>query len=373
MEIEIGDQISALNEEEGKYMEGRVYKIKQNEAGETEYFISFLNINKRFDNWLTKDQLDLRTLIKKSELKAKKSHGPNDITAEQEESLKFLGLSRNIEFLRFGDYLMKAWYFSPFPEPYFNLETIYCCEFCMHFFATEDEYNDHCMKCTCTHPPGDEIYRKGHMSAYEVDGAFATRWCTNLCLITKLFLFHKTEYYNPTLFHFYVVCFHDSHGAHPCGFFSKEKDFNCPNNLACILAFPCYQGTGVGRFLIQLSYELSKIEHKPGGPETPLSDLGMLAYESYWKSSIMKVIIENEGRKLSITDMVELTGMTESDIKHGIASGGLLARNERGEYCFAATKKQVAEYKAKENKRKLHLDPRRIRWTPYPRAKKEGL
>lgn len=33
-------------------------------------------------------------------------------------------------------------------------------------------------------------------------------------------------------------------------------------NLACILTFPAYQKRGYGRFIIQFSYELSKIEGK---------------------------------------------------------------------------------------------------------------
>ena len=365
-EIEEGDQIKAWNDDEKVYMEASVIKIKIGDDGEKLYYISFLNINKRFDDWMTKDKLDIKTLVKKDDIKLDKNQAKEK--AEEMKVLEFLGIVRNVEYLRLGNFLIKAWYFAPFPEPYMDLETIYCCEFCMRFFRTEEEYNDHCSKCKCTHPPGDEIYRKGHISAYEVDGSFASRWCTNLCLITKLFLNHKTSYYSPSLFLFYVVCFNDAHGAHPCGFFSKEKDFECKNNLACILAFPCYQNSGIGRFMIQLSYELSKIEHKPGGPETPLSDLGMLAYRSYWKSTIMRIIIENQGRKLSIHDIVELTGMTESDIKMGIISAGLLVKNERGEYSLGMTKQQVAEFRKKESKRKLKLDPRRIRWTPYPRG-----
>jgi len=33
-------------------------------------------------------------------------------------------------------------------------------------------------------------------------------------------------------------------------------------NLACILTLPCYQRKGYGKFLISMSYELSKIEGK---------------------------------------------------------------------------------------------------------------
>ena len=52
-------------------------------------------------------------------------------------------------------------------------------------------------------------------------------------------------------------------------------------------------------------------------------------------------------------------------------SKDLLVKNERGEYSLGMTKKQVEEYKKKESKRKLQLDPRRIRWTPPVRIKRE--
>ena len=44
----------------------------------------------------------------------------------------------------------------------------------------------------CAHPPGDEIYRSGNVSVFEVDGAVCRTYCQNLCLLAKLFLDHKT-------------------------------------------------------------------------------------------------------------------------------------------------------------------------------------
>jgi hypothetical protein len=46
-------------------------------------------------------------------------------------------------------------------------------------------------KCPLRHPPGDEIYRDGNLSLFEVDGKENKIFCQNLCLLAKLFLDHK--------------------------------------------------------------------------------------------------------------------------------------------------------------------------------------
>ena len=111
-------------------------------------------------------------------------------------------------------------------------------------------------------PPGDEIYRNGNISMFEVDGHKEKAYCQNLCYLAKLFLDHKTLYYDVDLFLFYVLCECDDRGAHMVGYFSKEKKSEEGYNLACILTLPAYQRKGYGKFLISFSYELSKIEKK---------------------------------------------------------------------------------------------------------------
>lgn len=90
-------------------------------------------------------------------------------------------------------------------------------------------------------PPGKEIYRKVTLSVYEVDGKEFKIYCQNLCLLAKLFLDHKTLFFDVEPFMFYILCEVDKFGAHIVGYFSKEKDSPDGNNLACILTLPPYQ------------------------------------------------------------------------------------------------------------------------------------
>lgn len=59
---------------------------------------------------------------------------------------------------------------------------------------------------------------------WEVDGADHKLYCQNLCLVSKLFLDHKTLYFDVEPFWFYVMCETDSTGTHRIvGYFSKVR------------------------------------------------------------------------------------------------------------------------------------------------------
>lgn len=125
---------------------------------------------------------------------------------------------------------------------------------------------------------------------FEVDGNVNKIYCQNLCLLVKLFLDHKTLYYDVEPFLFYVLTKNDAKGCHLVGYFSKEKHCAQKYNVSCIMTMPNYQRQGFGRLLIDFSYLLSKAEKTPGTPEKPLSDLGKVSYHSYWKSVLLEYI-----------------------------------------------------------------------------------
>lgn len=136
-------------------------------------------------------------------------------------------------------------------------------------------------------------------------------YCQNLCLLAKLFLDHKTVYYSVAPFKFYILTEDTAKGARIVGFFSKELG-NTEYNLACILILPPFQCNGYGKFLISLSYELSKREKQMGTPERPLSDLGKVSYKSYWTDTILRLLAKNEN--LSIKDISDTTYIHPDDV-----------------------------------------------------------
>jgi histone acetyltransferase MYST1 len=145
---------------------------------------------------------------------------------------------------------------------------------------------------------------------FEVDAQQEEIYCENLSYIAKLYLDHKTLYWNVSPFLFYVLCEIDERGYHPVGYFSKEKYSDAGYNLACILTFPAHQRKGYGRFIIDFSYELTKKEEKVGSPEKPMSDLGQQAYIPYWTSTIVDFLL-NRSDESALSIMVSVVALND--------------------------------------------------------------
>ncbi|XP_058509027.1 histone acetyltransferase KAT7-like isoform X8 [Solea solea] len=222
--------------------------------------------------------------------------------------------SNMIKTILFGRYELDTWYHSPYPEEYARLGRLYMCEFCLKYMKSQTILRRHMAKCVWKHPPGDEIYRKGNISVFEVDGKKNKIYCQNLCLLAKLFLDHKTLYYDVEPFLFYVMTEADNTGCHLVGYFSKEKNSFLNYNVSCILTMPQYMRQGYGKMLIDFSYLLSKVEEKVGSPERPLSDLGLISYRSYWKEVLLRYLNNFQGKEISIKEISQETAVNPVDI-----------------------------------------------------------
>jgi len=75
-------------------------------------------------------------------------------------------------------------------------------------------------------PPGRRLYRKGTLAVYAVHGKQEKVYSQNLCLLAKLFLDHKTLYFDVDSFIFYVLVKVDSAGKSTSilGYYSKVRD-----------------------------------------------------------------------------------------------------------------------------------------------------
>ncbi|XP_051772368.1 histone acetyltransferase KAT6B isoform X2 [Ctenopharyngodon idella] len=267
--------------------------------------------------------------------------------------------------IEFGKYEIQTWYSSPYPPEYSRLPKLYLCEFCLKYMKSQDILQRHSKKCGWFHPPANEIYRKDNLSVFEVDGNISKIFCQNLCLLAKLFLDHKTLYYDVEPFLFYVLTQNDEKGCHLVGYFSKEKLCQQKYNVSCIMIMPQYQRQGFGRFLIDFSYLLSRLEGQAGSPEKPLSDLGRLSYLAYWKSVILEYLHNHPDKSVSIRGMSRATGMCPHDIATTLQQLNMIDFQD-GRFLIIRRYQLIEEHMDRLRvKPRLHeVDPDCLCWTP---------
>uniref|UniRef100_A0A672R1X4 Histone acetyltransferase n=1 Tax=Sinocyclocheilus grahami TaxID=75366 RepID=A0A672R1X4_SINGR len=270
-----------------------------------------------------------------------------------------------IKAIVFGRYELDTWYHSPYPEEYARLGRLYMCEFCLKYMKSQTILRRHMAKCVWKHPPGDEIYRKGVISVFEVDGKKNKIYCQNLCLLAKLFLDHKTLYYDVEPFLFYVMTEADNTGCHLVGYFSKEKNSFLNYNVSCILTMPQYMRQGYGKMLIDFSYLLSKVEEKVGSPERPLSDLGLISYRSYWKEVLLRYLHNFQGKEISIKEISQETAVNPVDIVSTLQSLQML-KYWKGKHLILKRQDLIDDWKTKEAKRGSNktIDSTALKWSP---------
>ena len=193
------------------------------------------------------------------------------------------------------------------------------------------------------------------ISVYEINGDEEKLFCQNLCLIAKLFLDHKSIYFDVSPFKFYILTENDNNGSHIVAYFSRENYLTTEFNLACIMVLPPYQRTGYGQFLISMSYFISHKQGRICTPETPLSDLGKISYKSYWTIAILEAVLKNKGN-LCIKDLSEQTGIKQEDINYTLNELSLIKYWKGQQVVQNINTKQIEEFlNKKKASKKNHV------------------
>jgi len=346
----------------------RVLERKQDaETGMWQYYLHYNGLDRRNEVWKTRDEIqtnvDPSLVTKPDKNSGHGSHGHSENIQQMRQYKK------NVDAMILGSHKIECWYWSPIPSEFEKHRVLHFCDFCLNFFGTQKELSRHLRICSLSHPPGNEIYRSeedfGTVAVFEVDGEKEWIYCQNVCYIAKLFLDHKTLLYDTNIFLFYIVCEIDDLGAHFVGYFSKDK-FSIQNNLACILTLPPYQKKGYGRFLISLSYELSKVEQRVGTPERPLSDLGCVSYQRYWARTLLDCIERNNWKNMSLRQMEQETYISVSDIKETFESLSLI-HWVNGEHVLCLSDQIIKQIRGRSRKKKYRVkpcQPHLLRWHP---------
>lgn len=265
-------------------------------------------------------------------------------------------VAQNVKHVVLGDLLFQTWFQSIYPEDLVSSETerLYICRWCFRYSCDAAAYAKHTRVCEHrTTPPGAKVYDNGGYSVWELDGEEYKLLAQNLSLFAKLFLDHKSVFFDVASFLFYLLVFTDPNDLDNyaiLGYFSKEKLSWDPNNLACILIFPPYQHKQLGKLLMGVSYKLSAWETDAGligGPERPLSELGKKSYVRFWEERVARYLLldshtrdsddsahpQNEvngaskrkhQERMSVQEIGLATGMLTEDVLTALTSMGVV-------------------------------------------------
>jgi len=370
------------------------------------YYVHYIGLNRRLDEWVEADRITRNQPAEEAGRSGSRSNGgqselggrratrnmkrrideincAQDVGAydealekEHEESTKV----KNIQKVEIGRFEVDAWYFSPYPDDFAQQKKLYVCEYTLKYMKKRKAYERHVASETARHPPGTMIYRDTapplhadclaagleqpvDLSIFEVNGSEAKVYCQCLCLLAKLFLDHKTLYYDVDPFLFYVLCEVDKDGGHRIvGYFSKEKASHEGNNIACILVLPQHQRKGYGKLLIDCAYQITIREGKVGSPEKPLSDLGQLSFRSYWTQVLLQALGMHRGN-LSIKEISSMTAITTEDIISTLQSLNLI-KYWKGQHVISVSPKIVDEHLRLNSRPGLCCDPSKLTWQP---------
>ncbi|KAL0229707.1 hypothetical protein PCE1_003275 [Barthelona sp. PCE] len=261
----------------------------------------------------------------------------------------------------YNGHLLPIFYPTNLPGNFKHVVTIYCCHRCLTFLRTEFQYRRHMKKCNICAPPGNEIYRDGDLSFFEVDGSVEVDFAMNICYLGKSFIDAKTLGCNPNCFLYYVLCHHHNGLYNIVGYFSKEKSYKSFYNLACIMVLPQFFDRGYGRLLMEMEFLLSRLEGRVGSPEVPLSVFGHRSYFHFWQHRLSHVLIQaaKRGENISIDDIARRTGTARTLIKILLEKNGFQNQSN-----VVIPQNIIAKYDERENRYHIHIEADKLVWVP---------
>lgn len=189
--LEVGTRV-LCRWRDGKLHPVKVIERRKLNSGpdDYQYYVHYNEFNRRLDEWVKLDQLELESVEADADEKVEDKAGGLKMTRHQKRKIEethaeeghedFDAASlreheeftkvKNISKIELGRYEIDTWYFSPFPPEYSDCSKLFFCEFCLSFVKRKEQLARHMRKCDLKHPPGDEIYRQGSLSMFEVDG-----------------------------------------------------------------------------------------------------------------------------------------------------------------------------------------------------------
>ena len=104
-----------------------------------------------------------------------------------------------------------------------------------------------------------------------------------------------------------------------------------------------------------ISYELSKREARIGGPEKPLSELGMKGYTRFWEARVARAILGLKAKSmLSVGEIAKLCWILPEDVVVALKGIGALTAKKKVDGSAVVSKSKVREW---VNARGIDLTP----------------
>lgn len=144
-------------------------------AADYEYYVHFPNFDRRMDEWVMLDKVDLVTGVVgiSSELDEhgtkKRSHSkirPYEAPLEESKENTLISLEKehdeitkvkNIHSIVLGKFEIETWYYAPYPDDYCCDDKMFICEFCLKYMKKHSTLWKHSEICKMKSPPGNTL------------------------------------------------------------------------------------------------------------------------------------------------------------------------------------------------------------------------